>query len=259
MFVVVADCQICLFSAFTALSVVLDASNPVLKSFSLNTELMTLTLNFSEVVNSSSLGQSEIVLQNSPYMNSSSQNVSVYDWTNIGVAYSSSIILQLSIANIFGLQAQSNLGTDVNNTYLVLYGGGISDVTGNPAVSVVESALPASIVVPDTLPPVVAQFDLNMSDGTLAVQFSKIMQEVTLNYTYLYMQDSQNQPQVAISLATLVWVASVDNVIVFQIHHETLNDIKANSLVGTDKDNTFLSFDATFISDTSGKQMDAFV
>ena len=81
------------------------------------------------------------------------------------------IELLLTVMDKASLQQMPNLATTVENTFMTIRGGAVMDTNGNSVVNIpVESAIQASVVIPDTLPPFVSAFDIDMNQGILVTE-----------------------------------------------------------------------------------------
>ena len=157
--------------------------------------------------------------------------------------------------NLNELKAQSNLGTNVNNTFLTLSAITIQDVRGNPAEAVISrNALQASEVIPDTTPPRLDAFDLDLNGmGNLTLYFDETMSQINLDVTQISLVGTENE---SVSLTSINFSPNPPTASFFIILGETdLNRIKSLANLGSYMGNTRLAIAATAINDTSGNRI----
>ena len=158
-----------------------DTINPVLTGFYFDANSGTLTLTFSETVNSSSLDTSGINLfdhasTSSPSYSLSGQYVSVSPPLNI-------ISIVLTNDDLNQIKIRETLAVDNSSLYLSLTSIAIMDMDGN---SVLQSpTFSVSSFIPDTTPPRLLNFAIDMNRGELTLRFDETVNATSLIFDYL--------------------------------------------------------------------------
>ena len=170
-----------------------DQSGPVLLSFSLNMTSTTLILTFNETVNASSLDVSEIAIQHfttsSPFYHSSPLYLTPGTHTDSDNGHI--LIVHLGPIDRNELKRRTNLGISNDTTYLVATLAALSDMRGNPLVAIIDgSALQVTDYAPDTLPPRITSFNVDMDLGTLVITFDETVNASSFVPEGLTLQDN---------------------------------------------------------------------
>ena len=84
------------------------------------------------------------------------------------------IEVRLEITDRAMLQQIPGIATRIDNTYLIVETGAAIDSDGNSVIALTPAeAVQASEVIPDTLPPAIAEFDIDMNQGVLILRASE--------------------------------------------------------------------------------------
>jgi len=167
-----------------------DSIPPQLVAFALNMNTSTLTLNFNEPVNSSSVRlDGQLVVSNAV----SAMPANIFT-LNGGIASSMNgmqltVVMTLSDSN--NIKINRALLVSKNSSYLSLSTAFVKDMAGNAIVPIsVTNALGAASYVQDDTSPVATGFDLDMTLGLLTLYFSETVDALTLNATGITLQTS---------------------------------------------------------------------
>ena len=232
-----------------------DRVDPVLVNFKLDIDSGELTLTFSETVDASTLDVSEIILQSDV----ASPNNDQWRFTAGSLeseTFSSSsdnpiIILIIGSTDLNVIKRLTQLATSNYTTYLILSEGAINDTNGNPIVPIHNgNATQASLVIPDTSNPQLANFSLDLNEGLLRLTFNETVNFNSLNVTSLTLQ---NSTVISDSFVTLTggtirnFQDSTDVEILLTLQDQ--NDIKRIRALGTSLSNTYLSILSGAIKD----------
>ena len=165
-----------------------DSVDPKITDFTLDLTNETLILTFSEVVNSSSVNPSEITLQNKPSIDENSSYVVLTTAKESENDYI--ITLELNVNDLNLIKQLLNLATNESNTFISFTEFTISDMNHNPVVPYYNiSALQVDTLIPDTVPPTLDSFSMNLDDSIIILTFSETVVGKTLDFTKIVLQD----------------------------------------------------------------------
>ena len=175
-----------------------DETGPILLAFSLDYDNRILNLTFDEVVNPNTLVHTGITIQN--FQNSSDnedmRSFQFHTFIEGGMPVDnttgvSTLQVVLDI-DMNALIVASDLGSDVNNTYIIIDNGTILDMNNNPNQRITDgNAIQVSNIVEDASPPSLLYYDLNLNDNFLTLKFSEAVLPGTLNISGITLQSTQ--------------------------------------------------------------------
>ena len=210
-----------------------DSSDPVLVNFTLDMDTTTLTLTFNETVNADSLNVSHISLQND---NSSSDDYhsSPYSLTpGANETYTSSdnghiIIIHLGPKDRNEIKRRQNLTVNMETTWLTMNSSAILDMNGNAVTAVVDGkAHPTGGFTPDSTPPVLIDFSIDMDEGQFVMTFDETVKADTLVIDRLTLQDNGSYINATYQLTNKGNSSQSDSTIItVDLHEDDLNEIK---------------------------------
>jgi hypothetical protein len=235
-----------------------DTTSPALLSYELDIDSGNLTLTFSETVNVSSLDTTQLTFHSkrniwaSDYINYTLNSHPPYP--NTSASFSPNgvvVVVQIGHEDLDAMKNLRTLATSVDDTYLSWSNFTILDMAGNDVVERLPQFSRHTVTyMPDTTPPQLISFDLDLDDGRLIITFSETVKiRDTLNVTeitLLSMQGVSND-----SLLNYTFTAdppyetsSMDDdsrVVMIRIGFTDLNAIKYRSSLATHGNNTHLS------------------
>ena len=161
-----------------------DTTPPQLVTFTLDIDGGILELTFDEAVDPSSLIYERISIHNT--RNESALILEMHTFQNGFVAMNDTgtvvVTIELSTPDLAGLQYRTSLALTLNDTFISLQNGTILDMNSNPSSEIAfDSALEAFQVIPDTSPPELVAFDLDLNDNFLILSFSEAVNVSTFN------------------------------------------------------------------------------
>ena len=224
---------------------VADTTPPVLTSFSLNLASSVLTLTFSEIVNVSTLQVNAITLQNSNNFVNYTLQTSLQPTTSAAV-----LSISLSITDGDAIKLAPGLATSINNTYIYMPNASVIDFSKN---AFIEQTLQAALVIPDTIPPVIASYSVDLDKGTVTLQFSEPVVPQTLKVAALTLYRTPSNPGIALD-SSVTATAFNSSLIVTNLSSANLNSIKF-ALNGTNT--TYLTVPAGAVIDIAGNSIAA--
>ena len=170
-----------------AASFVSDETRPELEDFSLDVNAGRLALTFSETVDSTSLAVTTITLLADA---SNITDADLYHTLTVGVSPNGSftpslnntvIIVELGRTDLDEIKRLDQLSTDLVNTFISITNATVLDMNANPVEEIPRDfAFQASEVTPDTTPPELVMFSLDLNTGDLRLTFSETVNASTL-------------------------------------------------------------------------------
>ena len=201
-----------------------DLTRPQLTQFSINLNLETLTLNFDEPVNVSSLDPTGITLANGP------NGDTVYTLTggNTTSMNGLQIVVDFSAQDLNEIKRQESLLVNLDTSFIAISQDVVSDMSGNPVVEItVSNALNTSAIVNDTRRPQLRAFDLDFNNGEITLEFIETVNTSSIDFTGITLQQSSNTSN-QYTLTGGELLSLEDSTIVrFSLLLEDLNAIKA--------------------------------
>ena len=228
-----------------------DLTPPELLSFTLDLNKGHVILTFDEAVIAETLNITGILLLNDTYepLNSHSFNADA-SITELSVT---EVQFEISNANLNDLKAELDFGTDENNTYMSIADGTIDDYyeIGIEEVNFTD-AKQAGLVIPDTTPPALTNFTLDVNRGLIDLTFSETVLGYTLNASQIILQGVMIfRVGEWTSLSSSQSPSETSDVIRVYIDADDLNRIKTLDSVATKRSNSYLVLAETAITDTS--------
>ena len=171
----------------TALSVsnyTTDITPPTLESFVLDLNGGGLLwLSFSETVNANSFNSTSITLLHSSPRIVESDTSFTLSPSSINWVWDHPIQrVSFSLSDLNEIKRLSLLATNQNNTFISITHGGVDDVFGNPVVEInTTHPFQAQPVIPDSTPPELEYYDLNLTAETIVLSFTETMNASSLS------------------------------------------------------------------------------
>ena len=171
-----------------------DTTGPVLTHFTLNMSTQLLSLTFDEPVDISTFNLSGITLQSSTSV--FKDQISMYYTLTGGTVLSNSgtiIDIELSSSDAVEIQSRPNLATSLDNTHLSLSSATVRDVSylANQVQFIsMSSAKAATKFQPDTAPPRIISFSLDLDSNSLTLTFSEAVLVNSINLTGIQLLSS---------------------------------------------------------------------
>ena len=235
-------------SAITASNFIGDLTSPVLESFLLDLDTDSLVLTFSETVDVSSLLFTALTLQSDMGGTGSS-----FTLTSGAVVPENDpvVIMRLGDQDINSIKFDEVLATSETNTFLSFQSNLITDMNRNPVVP--ASGVQVSVFIPDTTPPRLVSFDLNLSEELLILKFDETIHRGSFNASGVTLLSSAD-PSTAQSV-TLTYVyyynVTITEVTVY-LGFADLVAIKANPDLANNALDTYLALRTDTVRDTFG-------
>lgn len=229
-----------------------DDIQPTLVQFHLDLNQASLVLTFSETIDTARTDPSGITLLNSGDGNFTS---SITLASGVLAALENSNVLYIGIidTDFTYITITPDLGTSIDNTFLSVLTSAFRDTSGNRITPISPSdALQARTIIMDTTQPVFLGFDFSLDRETITLTFSEAVDVTTLVPTQLLLQGLRNASEGGLELQLSGGSGSflAPQVVELQLDLEDVRFIKLSGLA-SDSSNTFVSINASFISDYS--------
>ena len=148
------------------------------------------------------------------------------------------------------IKTNNNIGTTVDNTYLLIDDNSFTDTNGNGFIS--AGPIAADTVVTDNSPATAIGFSLDMNIGQIVLTFNDVVDVNTWSYSYeTFIQRAALTYNAKLGLSGVV-ISDSSNVISVNIHN--LNSLKwqLNYGTATELNTTYLTIQAHAINDIHG-------
>ena len=232
-----------------------DMLQPMLREFSLDLDAGEMSLTFSEPVFTSSFTPRHVLISSRRDSSvGTSYRLTGGRVTNSNIILATPVIeLSLNFSNLVWLKVNPDIATTIDNTYLSVSSGLVADTNGN--INSVSNGIRVSNLTPDTSPPELVSFDVDLDRGELVLTFSDVVNASSLNASAITVQNSRTDPSSLISLSSLSSTISSNGlVILVQLAPITLNLIKNFTSLCTARSNCFISVTSFVASDLNGLQ-----
>lgn len=230
-----------------------DFTRPILTAFAVDMDAATVTLNFDETVDASSLNFSAFTF-------AAGQSSSTTFRLTGGSTTSSDgtqIIIDLDADDYDGIRADTDLATEQGTTYLFFDAGAFADMFANDVAAVATaSAVRSSAHAEDDSSVTIDRFDINMASSLLKLYFSEPVNASSLDVSLLWLQTasySRAHNRFALTEATtrLVSELTEPRSLTVNISSSDLNQLKVRR-VGLNAGRTYLTAAAGAVRDNSG-------
>ena len=233
-----------------AVNVTEDTSGPILSSFTLdlNATRTRLLLTFDEVIRSSTVMQTEITFQAGPQFGSDLTSYTLQSST-VEPVDSNIVTVTLSADDLNGLVLRSQLATRADNTFINITAAALYDYYDNPFDGL-DPAVRANRYIPDTAPPELVAFDVDMNASQILLTFSESVNVSTLDTTQVILQNADSSQQFALSRSSFSTSPNGD-LVVISVGQEDFNTITANTGLYTGLGDSYISLTSAAITDAS--------
>lgn len=169
-------------------TLITDVTPPILTDFALDMNTGVLNLTFNEVVLASSFNLTQFELLDAP---NSSIRLPLPNLSVPGTR-SKAFSIALSVSFIDDIKRNiPRIALTINNTYIIVSGPGVTDLNGFAILAFPDSsALQASEVTADMIPPELVEFQLNLMASTIMLVFDEIVNPSSANVSLLSLQNA---------------------------------------------------------------------
>ncbi|CAI8020048.1 hypothetical protein GBAR_LOCUS12008 [Geodia barretti] len=228
-----------------------------LDSFDLDMDSGFVMLTFDDVIDITTFSGSGITLQ-SDMEGLESDNQYILS----GVVLNSTlpdytITFQLTATDLHGLQANPDLATSRNNTYISIAATAASAVGGFPILPKTSTAaLQVTNFAEDETSPELLRFTLDVNEGLLSLVFSEVVNVSSFDSAGLLIQSSFNSTASSVQLGDAVPTSTEpDSRFDVELSTEELELVKQMMALATDESTTYLSASNTTVTDMVGLEL----
>ena len=214
----------------------------------------TFTLAFSEPVDGTSADFTDIEL----WDKATNPVISLTLMSGQTISNNIRVQFQLTLEDLNLIKSVNSLCTSATNCWIRLLSFFIYDFAGNPFLhsnldpGAVSSLHQPLVFIPDTTPPTLVLFSVDINNGSLYLSFDEVIDDSTFNpqdITLLNMPGGSTSKQ--LSSSTIVPQAGPTQFIFFSFTRSDLNEIKSLPLL-TSRADSYLSLTTSSLADTSG-------
>ena len=227
-----------------------DSTPPVLTSYLVDANHGEITLVFSEVIIIETVNPSDINI-----LNTSGGIVELQLNETSAVRYNNltSIVIELTVADINILKSIDNVFTNISNAFLSLASTTqLSDVSGNVVTAV--SGIQPSKFIPDMTPPHLTTFvEFNMNNGTFVLSFNEPIDKDHIDLNRLTLQGLQNGgPRFTLTGGIIKNVTMYNTVIEVLLFSPEREIVKVTNGLVDNAATTFVYYDENAFYDAAG-------
>ena len=245
-------------NALQANQFTIDTTRPVLEAFQLDLNSGDLIFSFSETVRAGSLNMSSIILQNAPL---SSGIINIYSISDDGTRVnplapdnSHIVTYRMSTFDLNEVKRRPLLATDTTNTYISVRSSTVFDMQMNFLIPIPNGgALPAFDVIPDTLEPILLNFNLDMDSANLTLTFDESVNASTLDPSGIILTSPMNiAPSYRLTGGFVI--DFYGTVVTMNLNDFDFDTLKINTMLcsGIDSNDCRMTMEAGSIMDMNG-------
>ncbi|KAI6660708.1 hypothetical protein LOD99_10289, partial [Oopsacas minuta] len=230
-----------------------DSNRPQLMDFDLDINSSLIILYFNEAIDITTLRTDRLRLsagnRSSIFLQFDDLNTSSY--INITTLQ---IPLPIEFTNVIKLNP--SLATSVNNTFLSLTNETVEDFASNLLLPIgTVNPKQVRLYLPDTVQPVLIQFEFDNNQGTLLLLFSETIDASSLNVQMITLQNSENVRSTLLnelySLTNSTHSQENSNIISIYLSTFDSNNIKALTGLAVSINTTYISTGTALVEDMS--------
>ncbi len=227
-----------------------DATPPILNFFEFDSNTGVLTLNFSEVVRVSTFNATGLIFLNATriFVEYRLTNASVVGGDNLA-----SIEVQLSDTDQNAIKTISNLGSKLENTFLIFESIFIQDMDGNNIEEIMPiNAIMTTVYIEDETSPALTDFSVNLNTSQLTLTFSETIDISSFNVSGVTLLSSANSSASQVMLMTSTTSQEDSTEVTIFLSRSDSNALKRESDIATNTNNTFISIRDIAVMDVNG-------
>uniref|UniRef100_A0A1X7SG78 Uncharacterized protein n=1 Tax=Amphimedon queenslandica TaxID=400682 RepID=A0A1X7SG78_AMPQE len=235
-----------------------DSIAPTLLEFSeFNINDGYIILSFSEPMDTDTVAPRNITLHSSS-TGGESYTLTGYRNSTARNALKTSIQVYLTDSDVREIRLISTLALGASSTYISLLSGAFEDIAGNP-VNATTTRFLVDTFPPDTTPPVLTSFTINMNEGTLTLTFDEVVSISSVDPLFITFHNNENETLVTSSYQLTGGDPSNENNDVITLTFSAIDFDKLKSLdsLATSINDTFISITSDFVTDLSSVQVAA--
>jgi uncharacterized cupredoxin-like copper-binding protein len=232
---------------------VVDTTRPSLVSFSLNMNAGTMSIEFSETVDSSTFNATAVSVQSTADGSSSTtSSLTLTGATSSTAVPSTTVSFELLKADLDSIKVIDSFATALSDTFVSVNHNVISDMASNPAIAVKATAgVAATNYTADATAPTAVSFGFNLNDGVLVLNMSEPVQD-SVDVTALTVVSAADPVGHTLQTGSNVTLLDGQRLVKITLSATDLNAIKARASLATSDSNTVLTLGSSFALDKAG-------
>ena len=245
-------------NAIQAMSLFEDVTPPQLVAFNLDMNVGHLTLSFSETISTPSLDVSRFILQGEETASVANMYRLTSSSTVVTVEHSNTVLVMLGATDLNAIKANPDIAFDENNTFLRFENDAVCD-RNNRCIGGLPNGEAESVgmYVPDTNPPSITGFDVDLRDSTLTFFFNETVNASSFISDAILLMNTPNNhtAQFQIRLTDGSPLSSNGDTIRYQLGEDDVNLIKAEIQLFSNEANSFIAVSAGGVMDVQGNPL----
>ena len=245
-------------TAFTAAVrvgiLVADNRPPVLIEFNVDIGARVITLVFDEFINASIFSPTNLTLINSTLSLPASSFFRLTTSSSVSSAGENNITISIGEDDFHFILNNVYLATSSANTFVLLAGGAVLDLAGNPILPIeLPNPFPVTNFNLDIQPPFLREYSLDMNTGILSMTFSEAINKVSLDVSGITIHSTESSEPGRESFTLTIFDqvnSSQPNILEITLATVDVNGIKALTSLAVTQNSTFISLTSSVISDT---------
>jgi hypothetical protein len=238
-----------------------DEKSPELEDFSVDLNAGKIYLTFSETVKSSTLDTTAIVLSNGLEKTLTLQqgsDATAVAATVVEFTIHNDDLDTIKFTDAFVTETTPGSGNSAD-TFISFSSDLITDMAkvANEVQAVATKTIAVDGLTPDTTPPNIDGFALNINDSELVVSFSESLESSPIDVTSLTLSNADGSSQFTLTSGSVVSLSAKNKVATVAVSRADLNQIKARKLLGTSETTSLLLTSSNFGTDKSGNPLTA--
>ncbi|MDD5145709.1 MAG: Ig-like domain-containing protein [Candidatus Pacebacteria bacterium] len=238
-----------------------ETSPTVVDDWTLSINAGTMTINFSEVMDSSqNVDETKITVQENADTDTASQIRTLTDSTSAW-ADNNTLTVTLSTEDLAAIKLDTGLGVSTSTSYLeIIASSNMKDVAGNNVslTNVTDGAcIYATTFTGDTTGPALSYWTLNINTGHLVMTFNEPVNTTTLTTTGITVQDAATKTWQSLTLTGGTTGSSNGTSVDIALSAADLNSIKAKSLLAKAQGSSYLVITSSVIDDMASNAVTA--
>eukprot|EP00043_Microstomoeca_roanoka_P019296 m.215439 g.215439 ORF g.215439 m.215439 type:complete len:1764 (-) comp16975_c0_seq3:279-5570(-) len=225
-------------TALPVSALLVDSTAPICFAYALDMDVGLLTLNFSEVINVSSINLNQIQLGSSHLVRGEILSLTAR-----------SIRIVMPTRLMYELQRDPLTAVDGQTSALTLFTSAFQDMQG---VANEEQILLPTLFTPDSTPPLVRAFAFNMSFHQIHLTFSEPVNVTTFAPSAIQIHNNRSSTRVALTGGRFLSDAYLQTVVFWQINPQDSIYIAQLEDIASGPNNTFATFNPGLVVDMQG-------
>ena len=174
-----------------ARNITIDLTPPTLDSFTLDMDAGSAFLTFTEPTDTATLNFTQITFQSTGSSSAISYTLAS---TNTASLTGNVVNVTFSANDLDELKLETSLTSTSSSVFVSASRGFIDDTAGNPNLAIPVTGAVSGTLVPDTMRPRLASFDIDMDSGNITLSFNEPVDISTLASQHIELQRADGNP-----------------------------------------------------------------